>query len=414
MKVLLLAYACEPGRGSEPGVGWHWAQNLAPHAEIHVLTRANNEAAIIAAMATIPAQISFHYHDLGRYTRMIKRVIGVQAYHQLWHITALRLIKRLQAENEFDLIHHLTFGVAWGVSPAWIVARRFIWGPFGGGDIAPAVITRSWPLRPRLAESVRRLFVMAAFRLNPLAWLAFSQADMLFARTHATYAAIPERYRHKARVLLETGAPDVPEAPDSARIAAKAEMLSQELRLVTVGRLIPLKYTELALHTLAELGKRGYRPILNILGTGPQSMELSALAVRLGIADQVSLAGQLAREQVFEQLNQAHVLLHPSVREGGAWSIFEALAMGLPVICLDNAGPGAIVDGDSGVKLTPTTSDAMARSMADAVIAMTADPTTWTRHANAARRRAITGLSWHAITETVLADWHRVVADERA
>jgi glycosyltransferase involved in cell wall biosynthesis len=414
MKVLLLAYACEPGRGSEPGVGWHWAQNLAPHAEIHVLTRANNEAAIIAAMATIPAQISFHYHDLGRYTRMIKRVIGVQAYHQLWHITALRLIKRLQAENEFDLIHHLTFGVAWGVSPAWIVARRFIWGPFGGGDIAPAVITRSWPLRPRLAESVRRLFVMAAFRLNPLAWLAFSQADMLFARTHATYAAIPERYRHKARVLLETGAPDVPEAPDSARIAAKAEMLSQELRLVTVGRLIPLKYTELALHTLAELGKRGYRPILNILGTGPQSMELSALAVRLGIADQVSLAGQLAREQVFEQLKSG-TCIAPSICPR-RWCMVDlrSTCHGTTRHLFGQCRPWGDCRRRFRREIDPNYFRCYGAFDGRCSYCYDCGSTTWTRHANAARRRAITGLSWHAITETVLADWHRVVADERA
>jgi len=413
MKVLILAYACEPDRGSEPGVGWNWVQNLAAHAEIHVLTRANNEAAISAAMEKIPAKLSFHYHDLGRHTRTIKRLIGVQAYHQLWHLSALPLIKRLQNEHEFDLIHHLTFGVVWGVSPAWMLARHFVWGPFGGGDIAPAVITRAWSLRPRLTEAVRRLIVRLTFRLNPLALLAFSHADVLLTRTHATYAAIPARYRRKARVLLETGAPDVPEAPDSARISAKAKMIPQELRLVTVGRLIPLKYTELALHALVELGKRGCRPTLNILGAGPQLMELSALAVRLGIEDQVIFSGQLARDQVFEQLNQAHVLLHPSVREGGSWSIFEALAMGLPVICLDNAGPGAIVEGDSGIKLTPTTPEVMACSMADAIVALTADPATWVCHAHAARTRALTDLSWRAITETVLEQWHHVVAEKR-
>ena len=34
MKVFLSAYACEPGKGSEPGVGWSWAQGLADRVEL--------------------------------------------------------------------------------------------------------------------------------------------------------------------------------------------------------------------------------------------------------------------------------------------------------------------------------------------------------------------------------------------
>ena len=48
MKILLNVYACEPNRGSEPGVGWHWAIELSKdkNKEVHVLTRANNKGVI--------------------------------------------------------------------------------------------------------------------------------------------------------------------------------------------------------------------------------------------------------------------------------------------------------------------------------------------------------------------------------
>ncbi|AST06080.1 hypothetical protein AF2641_03890 [Anoxybacillus flavithermus] len=46
-KVLLSAYACEPNRGSEPGVGWNWAIELSKKGyEVWVLTRANNQDVI--------------------------------------------------------------------------------------------------------------------------------------------------------------------------------------------------------------------------------------------------------------------------------------------------------------------------------------------------------------------------------
>ena len=46
-KILLSAYACEPGKGSEPGVGWNWAREIANRGyEVFVLTRENNKKKI--------------------------------------------------------------------------------------------------------------------------------------------------------------------------------------------------------------------------------------------------------------------------------------------------------------------------------------------------------------------------------
>ena len=46
LRVLLIAYACEPGRGSEPGTGWNMAIALSEHHDVTVITRANNREAI--------------------------------------------------------------------------------------------------------------------------------------------------------------------------------------------------------------------------------------------------------------------------------------------------------------------------------------------------------------------------------
>ena len=54
-RILLSAYACEPVKGSEPGVGWNWVRQLSQFAELWVLTRANNRASIEAAVSRTPA-----------------------------------------------------------------------------------------------------------------------------------------------------------------------------------------------------------------------------------------------------------------------------------------------------------------------------------------------------------------------
>ncbi len=88
-KVLLSAYACEPGRGSEPEVGWRWAVELAGLGyQVWVLTRANNRAAIergLASRAPIPS-LHFVYYDLPGWARWWKKGgRGVRLYYVLWN-----------------------------------------------------------------------------------------------------------------------------------------------------------------------------------------------------------------------------------------------------------------------------------------------------------------------------------------
>src|SRR4029077_18277793 len=67
LKVLISAYACEPGKGSEPEVGWQWALQMARFHDVTVLTRTNNRSAIEAGLEKIKGQQAvpqFVYHDL--------------------------------------------------------------------------------------------------------------------------------------------------------------------------------------------------------------------------------------------------------------------------------------------------------------------------------------------------------------
>jgi hypothetical protein len=46
MKILISAYACEPNKGSEPGVGRSWLVELAKYHRVWVITRDNNQSSI--------------------------------------------------------------------------------------------------------------------------------------------------------------------------------------------------------------------------------------------------------------------------------------------------------------------------------------------------------------------------------
>lgn len=48
-KILVSAYACEPGRGSEGEIGWSIVHELSKHHNVWVITRANNKVVHDAA-----------------------------------------------------------------------------------------------------------------------------------------------------------------------------------------------------------------------------------------------------------------------------------------------------------------------------------------------------------------------------
>jgi glycosyltransferase involved in cell wall biosynthesis len=93
---------------------------------------------------------------------------------------------------------------------------------------------------------------------------------------------------------------------------------------------------------------------LTILQDGPERKRLEARVRRLGLADQVTFAGRLAtHEEACRRIGGADALIHPAWHEVFGQVCLESLAMGVPVICLDWAGPGRIVDDSCGYKVPP-------------------------------------------------------------
>ena len=143
MKILLSAYACEPNKGSEPGLGWNWAREIARNHEAWVLTRANNRPSIEDTLrkGSIPS-LHFVYYDLPDGVKSWKKgQRGVHLYYLLWQWGAYRTAKKVHKQVRFDLVHHITFVSVRQPSFMGLLGIPFIFGPVAGGERAP------WRLR---------------------------------------------------------------------------------------------------------------------------------------------------------------------------------------------------------------------------------------------------------------------------
>src|SRR5512141_2006914 len=131
MHVLLSVYACQPGKGSEAGVGWNWVRQMARFHEVWAITRTSNASAILEAVAADPMpNVHWIFFDLPRWARFWKRgERGLRPYYYMWQIGAYRLARRLHAQVHFDLVHHVTFVNYWLPSFMALLPVPFIWGP---------------------------------------------------------------------------------------------------------------------------------------------------------------------------------------------------------------------------------------------------------------------------------------------
>ena len=337
MRILAFAYACEPGKGSEPGAGWGLARMLVEFGEIWVITRANNRTSIEAALPSVPeaGRLHFEYVDLPAWARWWKRgQRGVRLYYLLWLGAALRRARRLHHAEPFDLVWHLTLANAWLGTTAPLVGPRFVYGPVGGGVTVPLRLFPSLGLRGIAYEFVRGLARRGGRYLNPLARLAWRKASLILVQNPETRAWLPRRYRRKAVVLPNVFAADLDGILPSGERRSAAPPVA-----LFAGRLLPWKGLSLALRAL-ELGP-DWR--LVVFGSGPDLGRLRRLAHRYGVAHRAEFRGWQPREEVLRAMrDEANVLLFPSLHDEAGWVVAEALACGLPVVCLDHGGPPVV------------------------------------------------------------------------
>jgi len=366
-RIVVFAYACEPGRGSEPGAGWVWARMIAQLGEAWVITRANNRPAIEAQLSGTPEQDHLHmvYVDLPQWARWWKRgEIGVRAYYVLWMLLALRTARRLHRDIDFDISWHLTMANVWLGATAAYLPLPFVYGPVGGG------VRTSWRLLPSLGvrgaayELVRSMARAMARATNPLARRAWQRAAVILVQNPETRDWLPSAHQHKAQVL--------PNAVIVAEPRASRDRVGREPPVALfAGNLLPLKGVALAIRALS------YAPDwrLVICGKGSDERRLRRLARRLGVADRVEFRGWLPREQLFNVMSrEADVFLFPSLHDQSPWVVAEALTFGLPVICLEEGG--STVLGGTGVKRSGVraTSQALAGALTAAMGAPPARP----------------------------------------
>ncbi|MEZ6016187.1 MAG: glycosyltransferase [Planctomycetota bacterium] len=339
--ILASAYACDPRLGSEAGIGWHLARELAKFADVTLITRRNNVAAVEAAARVEGLALTCVGHDLSpRLLRWKRGARGAMPYYYLWQRSLGALASGLRPERPFTLAQHLTFASGWIPSGLATLDLPFVLGPIGQHPRVPDRFLPKAALRARLAEPLKALVRRALPALDPAYARTLARADVILSLGGEFERSLPAQHAHKLAPLLAAGvdADAFPSTSEGRRAPAGA------LHVLFAGRLVALKGPDLALAAFEALQRVAPSSTLTFVGAGPREGALRARVAAAGLADAVQFRGSLSHDAALTAMRAADVFLFPSF-EGGGMVVPEAMAAGVPVVTLAHGGPGEMVSG---------------------------------------------------------------------
>lgn len=181
------------------------------------------------------------------------------------------------------------------------------------------------------------------------------------------------------------------------------------VNFVCVGRLIERKGQHHLLRAFERLRSSCPQPVrLTLVGTGDAEASLHQLAAELGIAEAVTFAGFVSRDDMPAIYHDADVFVLPSQSEGMSIALLEAMASGLPVIVTDTGGTAELVQEGLNGHIVP---------WAD-IAALTAAMERLATNANARAQmgrhslRIVKQSSWPEITRQYIELFERIIAGE--
>ena len=353
-KVLLSAYACEPNRGSEPGIGWNWAIEIAKRGHfVYVLTRANNENVIFNFFKdrAKPENIKFIYYDLPSWVLFFKKgTLGVNFYYFLWQLTSYCFIVKKQKlfpnEYKFDFVHHITFGVFRHVSLFYKLGIPFFFGPVGGGEELPNNLKRSFSVKYQFIESIRELINWFS-KFNPFLLRMYSKTALIFCKTKETKNFIPPKFHDKSIISLEIG---MLKEKINSTLNVYTNNPKLEFNILYVGRFLYWKGIDLAIDVISNL-KNEYKINckLTMIGQGNYLTHMNEKILKMNLNKDINIIDWIDQSELKSFYRKSNIFLFPSLHDSSGNVVLESLSNGLPVACLDLGGPSEITNKKSSI-----------------------------------------------------------------
>lgn len=348
MKILLVGHTCCPGRGSEPGITWNTAWNLAEHHRVWVITHPQHQGETDQYLAANPREnLRIVYVNLPPKWDpwdMTRGERGVKLHYMMWQHAALREARRLVESEGINIAHHISFGTINAAPLLYKLPVPVVWGPLGGGEVMPLAFRRYF--RGQLGKELFRRAYSVALPLIPSIRRMSKRAGMCLVSNRESARILHRAGARNIELEIDCGLPD-----GYAADATPQRADSGTLQLLWAGRCEHRKALPLALEALSQTAANAR---LIVAGDGPLRAQWERLAGELGIADRVEFVGTVPWATMSKLFRESHAFVFTSLRDRFGTVVLEAMAHGLPILTLNHNGVACFVPDAGGIKVPVT------------------------------------------------------------
>lgn len=319
-----------------------------------------------------------------------------------WHHSAYQQVRSAVADLQPDVVHLHTMGL---FSPSVLSATSGI----------PRVITvqgpedwtlelLSWNLGSRSSGTGKLTLVDRARYL----YLRYLQRPAYLPRIRGVDLVLaPSRYFADA-IRRDVGRVPTRVLPNGIELP-NGSPVRETARFLCVGRLEAVKGIAVLIAAFSRVVRKHPGAHLTVVGRGPQLAELEELVDRLGLTENVDVAGFVPDEELLAAYHGSMAVLIPSIGpENFPTVALEALGIGRAIVGTRVGGiPELISDGENGLLVSPGD----VHGLAEAIVRLLDDPALAVRMGARSAQRA----SEYAMEPFLdrLEEYYRQIVDAR-
>lgn len=399
-RILMTAYAVNPFKGSEDGTGWNITREVAKSNQVTVITRKNNIPHIEKYLKENPNDVhsgtKFIGYDLHPSLMWLKKRLGERGYVLYYYFWQFFLPLFIKTNNlQFDIVHAVNFHSDSVPTFLWALGKPTYWGPIGHHPKVPKAFLKEYNRINYIKDRLYFALKWSLRNLDPFFKLAVKKADKIFVINSSIAKTIGAPAQKTVLVPAVAG--------EKHEVEKKSK---QGFKVLSVGRFHYMKGFDLTIRAFAHFvnqltDQEKEQAELILVGKGEEKERLIEIAKSEGIMGQVRWVDWVDHSEMKKLYLESKVFLFPS-HEGAGMVIPEALSFGLPVVCLDNYGPGELA-GNAALKVAYDDYEQVVAKLGDAIAHLYSSKILYTKLSNKARERFHSHFSWKAKGETITA-----------
>lgn len=343
MKLLYIAYSCDPYNGSEDKIGWNVPLESTKTNEVYVITKEEHRENIKKYMLENNVKnMHVYYIDIPFIYKKLFKGFLYSGRLNIWNRKAFPLAKKICEKKKIDLIHQITPIEFRSIGNyGRIKNTKFVCGPLGGGEKIPNGL-KSYVKSHEIVEIIRMCMnYLSRFRLKIGGKLKDCDCILFANKETRDFLLKGNRLLCQQKIITEIA------ISNEDIIKRKTKRKSEQCRFLVAGRLIYRKGHSFLLDVLERIPEECQYQC-RIVGSGPEYDYLRNKCNSEQLKEHVILIGNLPFEQMKSEYEKADVLIMPSLRETTGSVILEAMAKGIPIVTIGKFGGIKLVDNSVG------------------------------------------------------------------